>query len=101
MMNEMLNLLLAIAAGIILGVIFFGGLWWTVRKGISSPHPALLFLGSLIVRMSVVVLGVFFVSQGEWKQTVACLLGFLLARVAVMRWTGARLERSEEGNHAS
>ena len=101
MMNEMLNLLLAIAAGIILGVIFFGGLWWTVHKGLSSPRPALLFLGSLIVRMSVVVLGVFFVSQGEWKQTVACLLGFLLARVAVMRWTGARLERPEEGRHAS
>lgn len=100
-MNEMLNLLLAIAAGIILGVIFFGGLWWTVRKGLSSPRPALLFLGSLIVRMSVVVLGVFFVSQGQWKQTVACLLGFLLARVAVMRWTGTRLERPEEGRHAS
>ena len=101
MMNEMLNLLLAIAAGIILGVIFFGGLWWTVRKGLSSPRPALLFLGSLIVRMSVVVLGFYFVGQGEWKQTVACLLGFLLARVAVMRWTGARLERPEEGHHAS
>jgi F1F0 ATPase subunit 2 len=29
---------------VLLGVIFFGGLWWTVRKGLSSKRPASLAL---------------------------------------------------------
>ena len=35
-MNETLTLALAWSAGVLLGAIFFGGLWWTVRKGVSS-----------------------------------------------------------------
>ena len=31
-MNETLALVLAWLAGGVLGAIFFGGLWWTVRK---------------------------------------------------------------------
>jgi hypothetical protein len=33
MMNETLSLVLALVTGVLLGAIFFGGLWWTVRKG--------------------------------------------------------------------
>ena len=32
-MNETLILVLALATGVLLGAIFFGGLWWTVQKG--------------------------------------------------------------------
>ena len=52
-MNETLALALALAAGVLLGAIFFGGLWWTVRKGVSSEQPALWFFGSLLLRMSI------------------------------------------------
>ena len=37
-------------AGALLGVFFFGGLWWTVQKGVASERPAFWFLGSLLVR---------------------------------------------------
>ena len=37
--------------GGLLGTMFFGGLWWTVRTGVSSQRPALWFLGSLVLRM--------------------------------------------------
>ena len=37
-MHEALTGLLACAAGGALGAIFFGGLWWTVRKGVSSAQ---------------------------------------------------------------
>lgn len=39
-MSEILAFTLALATGLFLGAMFFGGLWWTVRKGISSPVPA-------------------------------------------------------------
>ena len=44
-----------LAAGVLLGAIFFGGLWLTVRKGVSSKQPALWFFGSLLLRMSIVL----------------------------------------------
>jgi hypothetical protein len=42
-MNETVILVLAGSAGVLLGVFFFGGLWWTVRRGLSSKRPALCF----------------------------------------------------------
>jgi len=41
-MNETATLVLSWVAGAALGAIFFGGLWWTVRKGMSAKQPAFL-----------------------------------------------------------
>jgi len=83
-MNEFLSLLLPFAAGVLLGVIFFGGLWWTVRKGLSSKHPALWFLGSMLLRTSISLAGFYFVAGGNWQRLLFCLVGFIMARLAVM-----------------
>jgi F1F0 ATPase subunit 2 len=84
-MNEFLSLAPALAAGVLLGAIFFGGLWWTVRKGVSSEWPALWFFGSLPLRMSIAMAGFYFVGRGHWERWVPCLLGFVVARL-VARW---------------
>jgi F1F0 ATPase subunit 2 len=103
-MNEALTLILAWIAGLVLGAIFFGGLWWTVRKGVSSPHPALWFLGSMMLRMGIVLAGFYFVGQNHWQRLVACLLGFVIARFLVMWLTRTPTEnrdnRAKEANHA-
>jgi len=103
-MNETLTLLLAWVAGGLLGTIFFGGLWWTVRQGVSSPHPALWFLGSMLVRMGLAVAGIYLVGRGDWKRLVACFLGFLVGRLIVMWLTRPREEirsrATEEAIHA-
>ena len=93
-MNEPLILMLAWLAGAGLGAIFFGGLWWTVRKGASSPNPALWFLGSMLLRMGIVVAGFYYVSGGQWKRLAACLLGFIIARFGVMWLTRPPKHRS-------
>ena len=54
--------LLAALAGLLLGIFFFGGLWWTIQKGLSSNHPGLWFFGSLIVRTGVVLIGFYLVA---------------------------------------
>ena len=64
-------LALALAAGVLLGAVFFGGLWWTVRKGLSSEQPALWFLGSLLLRTSITLAGFYFVSGGHWERLLA------------------------------
>jgi hypothetical protein len=35
--------------------------------------------------MAVAITGFYLVSHGEWRKSVACLVGFLLARIAVTR----------------
>ena len=94
-MNEPLSLAFALAAGAVLGAMFYGGLWWTVRRGVSSRRPALLFIGSLLLRMGLALTGLFFVAAGQWQRLLLCLLGFVLARIVVIRLT-----RPLEESHA-
>lgn len=86
-MNSTLIWILAGAAGVGLGSIFYGGLWWTVRRGVAARQPALWFFGSLFLRMTLVATGFFFVGGGQLPRLLACLLGFIIARVAVLRLT--------------
>ena len=94
-MNESLNLTMAFVAGGGLGAIFFGGLWWTVRKGVSSTRPAQWFLLSLLLRMSILLAGFYFVGGHDWRRLLACLAGFTTARVVV-----TLLTRIPEARHA-
>ncbi len=91
-MNETLTLVLALAAGLLLGAFFFGGLWWTVRKGMSEKRPALWFFGSLLLRTGIVVAGFYLVGDGHWQRLLACLLGFVIARFIVTRLVGPPVE---------
>jgi F1F0 ATPase subunit 2 len=84
-MRDAPALVLALLAGAMLGTLFFGGLWWTVRRGLSSPNPALLFLGSLLLRMAIALAGFYLVTRGDLGRLLACLLGFFLARILVTR----------------
>lgn len=84
-MNESVSMMMAFVSGIGLGAIFFGGLRWTVRKVISAKHPARLFLGSLLLRMSITLAGFYLVSDGHWQRLLLCLLGFSVARWAILR----------------
>ena len=93
-MNEILTLVLALVTGVLLGTLFFGGLWWTVRKGVSSKQPVLWFFGSLLLRMSIALAGFYFVSGGHWDRLLACLLGFVIARFIVTRLTGSPVEHN-------
>ncbi|OGV81109.1 MAG: ATPase F0F1 [Lentisphaerae bacterium RIFOXYA12_64_32] len=93
-MNEPLTWVLAWVAGGLLGAVFFGGLWWTVRKGLSSERPALWFFGSLLLRMSIVLAGCYVVSGGHWERLLACLIGFVVVRLIVTWLTRPPVENA-------
>ena len=103
-MNETLMLVVAGVVGLVLGAIFFGGLWWTVRKGVSSPRPALWFAGSMLLRAGLVLAGFYFIGRGHWERMLVCLIGFVIARFLVLRLTRAPVEHSDsqakEARHA-
>jgi len=70
--------------GVVLGTIFFGMLWWTVRRGLTARNPGLWFGLSALGRMGSAFAGLYFLARGGGPAAVlACLLGLLVARVAV------------------
>ena len=95
MINEFLFLVPALATGLLFGAFFFGGLWWTVIKGVSSPRPALWFVTSMLLRMSVTLAGFYFVGREDWQRWLVCLLGFVLARFAAKWLTGPAVEHHD------
>lgn len=86
-MNEAVILVLAGGAGVLLGLVFFGGLWWTVRRGLSSKRPALWFFGSLLLRTGIALAGFYLIAHSHWERLLVCLPGFVMARVIVTRLT--------------
>lgn len=112
-MSEVLALTGAFVAGVLLGGLFFGGLWWTVAKALSSSWPAFWFIGSLLLRVSLVLVGFYlvalvatsFTAAGVLASSMSCLLGFTIARVVVTRLTRLVEETprrpAQEARHAS
>ncbi len=86
-MNEISTFFLAGFAGLLLGAFFFGGLWWSLRKALNSDHAALWQITSLLVRMGVSLLGFYLVGGGQWQRLMACLAGFVIARIVILRIT--------------
>jgi F1F0 ATPase subunit 2 len=82
-MSEILYVILAFIAGLALGTFFFGGLWFTVKKAVTAKIPAIWFFGSLILRVSIVMLGFYYISPGGWQRLVLSLIGFIIARFVV------------------
>ena len=86
-MNNILILLSIFAVGLLLGAFFFGGLWWTTKKAIGSKFPILWFFCSLIIRLGVTLVVLYYVSRNHWERMLICLLGFIIARIIIVRIT--------------
>ncbi len=110
-------------AGIGLGAVFFGGLWLTTRRfvqlsresGPPPPSPSdrssegrrdqnmspllsdlgghLLVVLSFIARTALVVLGIFWLTRGDWRLVLVCLAGFLIARTVILRVVSNQVNR--------
>jgi len=94
-MTDLLSLAPALLAGGLLGGFFFGGLWWTVRRGLASQSPVLWFFGGMVLRMSVTLAGFYYAGDEDWRRWLSCLVGFVLARHVVNRLTRIPAEKQK------
>jgi len=98
-MNEWLSLAPALMTGLALGAFYFGGLWLTVQWLRETRRPALLTLGSLIIRLGVSLLIMYQVAGGQWARIGICLLGFFVMRaILVQYWQPRTSTVAGEGN---
>ncbi len=88
MMTDTLLLLLAAAGGGLLGVFYFGGLRWTLRRGLASQASALWFAGSFLLRTGICLGGFYWIGANDPVRILVCLGGFIVARVIVTKLTG-------------
>jgi F1F0 ATPase subunit 2 len=82
-MSEPLCTILAFIAGLALGALFFGGLWLTVKKAVTSKIPAFWFFSSFLIRVSVTLSGFYYIAHGNWQRLLVCVFGFILARFII------------------
>jgi F1F0 ATPase subunit 2 len=87
MMNDTLHMLLTFTGGLLLGTLFFGGLWLTVNKTVSARQPALLIAGSFFLRTGSTLAGFYYIGHDNWQRLITCLLGFIIARFVIIRLT--------------
>ena len=86
-------------AGITAGLLFFGGLKWTIQKLPLTRHPFALALASLFIRAAFIMGVLLFVGQREWQRYVVLLAGILLARlVAVRVWGGTNVAKTQSSH---
>lgn len=83
-MSETVSMIVAFVAGMVLGIIFFGGLWLTVKKAVIAKIPALWVFSSFILRSSIILVGFYFIGDKNWQSLILCLLGFIAARFMVI-----------------
>ena len=84
-MLDSLHVLDALFLGMGLGVIYFGGLWLTVQRLLSSRWPALMTLGSYYARASIALVGFYLVMDGRLDRLLVSMAGFLLIRIFCVR----------------
>ncbi|AVR44436.1 ATP synthase subunit I [Christiangramia fulva] len=80
-------LIIVFLVGFALGVFFFGGLWYSVKKAVVSTKPLLWTFGSFFIRMSLTVLTFYFAGGEDWRRFLAVLIGFMAGRFTVIHIT--------------
>ncbi len=102
-MNEILYMVLAFMGGLVLGTLFFGGLWLTMKKVLTSKMPGLLFSGSFLIRAAITMIGFYYISMAHWQRLLICVLGFVVARFLVMYITkqldAKQIQLNKEGQY--
>ncbi len=101
-MNEIWGIMLALVVGLLLGALFFGGLWLTVQRGLTAKHPAVLFLISMLLRTGITLAGFYAVADHDSQRLVASLIGFVIVRLIATRVSRSGVEKVAQGaGHAS
>lgn len=87
-MIALAQIMLPASGGLALGIIYFGGLWLTLRRLPSSSQPAFLVLGSYIGRLAFCLTGFIIIARVAGLQGIlVCMAAFIASRmIMVRRW---------------
>jgi F1F0 ATPase subunit 2 len=82
----------ALVIGMIVGIIYFGGLWLTIRGMTHTQRPALLFIASFVARTAFSIAIIYWMMgrspDGSVVPLLLCVAGFLVMRTWLVRYWG-------------
>jgi len=82
------SILLGFIVGLVLGFLYFGGLWVTVKRFTAGArHSRQLVLVSFLVRTLIVLLGFYWLLTltTHWQVTALALAGFIVSRLIITK----------------
>lgn len=90
-----LDVTLGALVGLVAGLVFFGGLRWTVSRLDTARRPAVLVISSLLMRVAVVAGALVVFSDGRLARVLAGLGGLLVVRTVMVSATRRELAAME------
>jgi F1F0 ATPase subunit 2 len=80
----MFSLFTAAVVGFLLGVLYFLGLWYTLQRLPQNGHPTLIIISSFLLRLAILLGGLYWVTDGDALRLGVALLGVLVGRILIM-----------------
>jgi F1F0 ATPase subunit 2 len=97
-MNHNLLLLLMVAAGFVLGMVYFAGLMKTMHWIMSRKNWRGMMLLSFLFRAGLLVVAFFFLAGTDWQRITALVVGFMISRlITVYRFKKTRPLKEKAG----
>lgn len=84
---NVLNAIAGATAGLLMGGLYFGGLWLTVNRAAGARNPQLLLGASFLGRSALLLAAFYLLLLPGWEGAAGGMVGFLAARKA---WTRAK-----------
>lgn len=82
------QLVISFFLGIFLGILYFGGLWVTVKQLAETNRPALMFVSSFLIRILIFTAGFYYAVTTGILQALICILSFIITRKVFLKYRG-------------
>ena len=86
--GDVTSLFVALGGGFLVGFVYFWSLKYTISHMVTARHPALVMIGSYVLRTVFMLLAFYLIMDGELMRLIACLVGFILARILLVKRAG-------------
>lgn len=73
--------MIAFIIGLVLGVIYFGGLYLSIQMINTAKHPSLIMVLSFVIRIGILGGVFYYISKNGVKDMIIVLIGVILVRV--------------------
>lgn len=80
-------ILFSVITGIALSIIYFGGLWYTVKYIERLRRPYLLFMFSFLARNAIVLIAFYYLMIHHWSYLITAFAAFIITRQIIITRT--------------
>ena len=78
----------ALLGGLLTGLLYYGGLWWTLQRLADTQHPGLLLGMSFLARTVIALAALFWFTDLQLPQILVFMVAFVIMRLVLTRRWG-------------